>query len=510
MRHGKLFIFAAFGTSALFLLAAGSAQQARFFPDFNPATTPVGSLQLNGSQLTTFNGHHVLRLTPGISVPHSESSTTWFKVQQPVNAGFTSWFQFQIHNAAICCNPGDGLAFAIQNGKTDPSYGAAGAGLTARGVSNGGIGYTGILNSLAIEFDTTANAWDPTVNGSNHVAVQGCGTKTNGPVHVPGPFTIYKNNNVTSCLVNSGLNNSNSLPHLGVTCSGGSCADGAVHDVVVEYSPVKGVFTLMVWVDPPYIPGTHTPLPGTTPAINIAYNIDATQNPATGLNLALDSNGNKTSAWVGFTGSQTSEPQQEDIIAWEFTPHTPISITQTIQPGCRFTDPTCKATTFAYGDHVMKVYYFPGFTNPNGLTMTVTATTISRSQFYQKRLLGTPFINEQCVTYLGTGGNCIVYSVKCSGGNIGPDGCPTSLPQTCNTPSDPGCIVFNTSYYSADPVNANNADFLSADPIGSNQWQSIFLEFLPNYLDSGTLGGKGTGSDFVATFCVGANCPNRQ
>jgi hypothetical protein len=90
-----------------------------------------------------------------------------------------------------------------------------------------------------------------------------------------------------------------------------------------------------------------------------------------------------------------------------------------------------------------------------------------------------------------------------------PDGCPTSVPQTCNTPSDPGCIVFSQAYYTADPVNANNADFLSTDPIGSNNWQSIFLQFLPNFIDSGTLGGKNSGSDFVATFCVGAGCPLR-
>jgi len=510
MKCGTAVIRALFATSVLFLLAAASAQQARFFPDFNPATTPVGSLQLNGSQLTTFNGHNVLRLAPGSSNPKPESSTTWFKLQQPVNSGFTSWFQFQIHNAT-CCNPGDGLAFVVQNaGAADASYGAIGSGVTVRGVGNGGIGYSGVPNSLAIEFDTSANTWDPTVNGSNHVAVQGCGTKTNGPVHVPGTFTIFKNNNVTSCLVNSGLNNSSTLPHLGVTCAGTSCADGAVHDVVVEYAPVSNVWRLQVWVDPPFISGTHTPLPGTTPAINIAYNIDSTQNAATGINLATDSNGGKTSAWVGFAGSQNTQPQQEDIIAWEFTPHTPVQVTQTIQPGCDHNDPTCVPTTFIYGGHVVKVFYFPGFTNPNGITMTVTATPISRSQFYLTRLKNTPFINEQCLVYLGTGGNCIVYSIKCTGGNPNvPDGCPTSVQQTCNQPGDPGCIVFNESYYTADQVNQHNADFLSTDPIGSNNWQSIFLQFLPNYIDSGTLGGKNSGSDFVATFCVGAGCPLR-
>jgi hypothetical protein len=508
MKSGKAVIRALFGTSIVFLLAAASAQQARFFPDFNPATSPVGSLQLNGSHLTAFNGKNVLRLTPGPSTPHSESSTTWFKLQQPVNAGFTSWFQFQIHNAT-CCNPSDGLAFVVQNApSTDATYGATGKGVTARGVSNGGLGYAGIRNSVAIEFDTHFDSWDYT-GASNHAAVQGCGASTNGPVHDPNnTYTIYHNHNVKTCLVASSL--TSNIPTLGVTCGSTSCADGSVHDVVVEYAPVGGVWMLQVWVDPPYITGTHTPVPGTVPAINIQYNIDATQNSATGLNLATDSSGKQTSAFVGFTGSQSNlGQQQEDIIAWEFTPHTSVSVTQVIQPGCDHTDPTCVPTTFTYGGHVMKVFYFPGFTNPNGITMTVTATPTSRSTFYQKRLVGTPFINEQCLVYLGTGGNCIVYSIKCTGGNPNdPDGCPTSV-TTCNQPGDPGCIVFNESYYTSDPVTANTADFLSEDPIGQNNWQSIFLQFLPNYIDSGTLGGKNSGSDFVATFCVGAGCPLR-
>jgi hypothetical protein len=512
MRCGKPAVLALFGTSVLFLLAAASAQQVRFFPNFNPATSPTSALQLNGSQLTSFNGNSVLRLTPGVAVPHSESSTTFFKVLQPVNAGFTSWFQFQIHNAT-CCNPSDGLAFVVQNAATtDASYGAVGKGATARGVSNGGLGYAGIPNSVAIEFDTHFDSWDYT-GASNHAAVQGCGTKTNGPVHDPNnTYTIYHNTNVKTCLVNSSL--TSNVPTLGVTCGQTSCADGAVHDVVVEYAPVNNVWTLQVWVDPPYIAGTHTPIPGTLPAINIAYNIDSTQNAATGLSLATDSNGNKTSAFVGFTGSQSNAgQQQEDIIAWEFTPHTPVSVTQVIQPGCLVTDPACVPTTFTYGGHVMKVYYFQGFTNPNGLTMTVTATPTSRSQFYLTRLKGTQFGNEQCLVYLGTGGNCIVYSIKCSGDpSIFPDGCPTNVPNpppaTCNS-GDPGCIVFSSAYYSADPVNQHTADFLSTDPIGSNNWQSIFLQYLPNFIDSGTLGGKNTGSDFVATFCVGAGCPLR-
>lgn len=490
--------FAAVTIVVLLCSALSLAQQIRFFPDFNPATSPVSALQMNGTQLAAYNGHTVLRLTPGISVPHPETGTVWFKVQQPLTSGFTVWFQFQIHDAKICCKPGDGLAFVIQNSTfTDGTYGAVGKGVTARGASSGGLAYAGIPNSLAIEFDTFNNpqGWDPS---ANHVAVQGCGTKTNGPVHNPGTYTIFRNNNVTSCLVPGGI--SSNIPQLGVTCGANSCADGVAHDVVIEYTPpaqVGGIGTLMVWIDPTFIAGTHTPVKTAIPAINIHYNIDNSFNTA-GLKLA-----NGTSAWVGFTGSQTNQPQQEDILAWEFTPHTPTSIQQVIQNGGT-------PTVFAFGDHVQKVTYFPGFINdPADLfLMTVTATPVSRSSFYRNRLLGTPFNNEQCIVYLGTGGNCIDYSITCQlSSNPTVDvPCPPSLPNTCTNPSDPGCIQFGTFYYTADGVSAQNADYLSADPIGTNNWQSIFTQFLPNAIDSGTVGGKGTGSDFVATFCVGAGC----
>ena len=227
MRFGVVIKFCLVAIAAFLLIGAASAQQIHFFPDFSSVAnvcqtppTPSCPLQMNGSHQVK----NVLRLTDGQPGEPPESST-WFKIAQPVNSGFTTYFRFQIHNATECCGgPGDGLAFVIQNSSsTDASYGARGAGLTAVGVGNGGLGYAGIPNSLAIEFDTAANAWDPTMNGNNHVAVQGCGLNstthlpnTNGPVHTSGTFTIGRNTDVTSCLVGSSLDNSNSLPHLGV------------------------------------------------------------------------------------------------------------------------------------------------------------------------------------------------------------------------------------------------------------------------------------------------------
>ena len=500
-----------FGTIQKLVLCAGLgvlclteavAQQVRFFPDFNPANAPVGALRMNGGSITTYGNQYVLRLTQGTTNP--EATTTWFAVPQVVNAGFTTYFRFQIHNAPVCCTPGDGLAFVVQASTyTDSTYGATGAATNARGVGNGGMGYAGIPNSVAVEFDTAFNPWDYT-GGANHVALQGCGTRTNGPVHDPNNvYTIGQNHNVKTCLIGSSLNSA--VPTLGVTCGNSSCADGSPHDVVVEYAPVNNVWTLKVYIDPTFIPGTHTPVAGSPTAINIPYNIDGATNPTTGLNLFKDSSEKKTSALIGFSASQTQQPQQQDILAWEFTPHAPTQVTQTIQNGCDPNDPTCVPTTFTFGGHVDKVTYFPGFVNSNGIKMTVVATPISRSQFWMTRLKGTPFFYEQCVVYQGTGGNCIVYSVTCTDSNNNVIACPASVQGTCNNIGDPGCINFSTSYYTTDPVTQQNADYLKSDPIGTNNWVSIFLSFQSGTFDPKTSGSGGTPSDFVATFAVGAH-----
>ena len=157
----------------LCLGAVSSAQQITFYPDFSGPTDPYHFLQLNANQsnpigvpgLAQWNNMTVLRLTDGATPPSPEASTAYFQQvpislgvgEQPVNVGFTTWFQFQAHNLQ-CCSPGDGFAFIVQFAtSTDSSYGARGSYSGALGAGNGdiggGLGYAGINNSLAIEFD---------------------------------------------------------------------------------------------------------------------------------------------------------------------------------------------------------------------------------------------------------------------------------------------------------------------------------------------------------------------
>jgi legume-like lectin family protein len=471
-----------FTTAALvflgLLISIPSAGQQIRFPDFSS----LNNMRLNGSTHgAVWQQNHVLRLTDGPLSPFArnpQQATAYFTGKQPVVSGFTSWFEFQIHNPAICCNPGDGIAFIIQNSTaTDPSYGASGAGLTALGAFNGGIGYAGINNNLAIEFDIQANPWDP---NNNHVSVQSCGPATNTPVHLPGAYTIGNNHNVTSCLLSQNAINT-SVPLIGDNCSSGRCQDGAVHQAVVEYTPPapnQNTGTLQIWLDPTFIPGTHTPAPNSPPIIAVPYNVTFSNSNPTGLNLDAGK------AWVGFTASQPIMSTAQDVLAWEFTPHTPLQITQTIPPGGQEND-------FIFGGYIFAATYPNGFTNPDGIQMTVLSTPTNRNVFFTQRLLGTQFANEACVVNLETGGNCIVYSVTCQ--------LPNGQPIVCPSEPDP-TIAMCTQFYTADPITANNADYLKADPIGSNNWASIFTGFQQNLIDP-IVTGKGTNfSDFVATF----------
>jgi Legume lectin domain len=484
----------------LLILTTSSSAQIRF-EDFSN-TSP---LWINGSaHPATWQSQAVLRLTDG-NAGNPEAASVYFQDashargvgKQQVAGGFTTWFEFQMHSPTACCNPGDGIAFIIQNSSaTDPTYGASGMGFSALGAGNGatggGMGYAGINNNLAIEFDILQDPWDPS---SNHIAIQTCGPATNTPVHLPGNYTIGNNNNVQSCLLYQSQQSIDSnIPVMGPTCNGSSCTDGPVHNAVIGYTPPMGTMPgiLQIWLDPTFLSGTHTPTGPATMSVpyNIVYN--AQTNPS-GLSLdATNCNGQQGPcgyAWVGFTASQPSEGTAQDVFGWEFTLSAPTMLTEPLQPGGT-------PTVFAFGAHQTTVTYPMGF-QPNGISMTVTSTPTEQQQFYQNRLVGTEFSNEQCVVYEGTGGqpgqpeqtgNCIVYSYTCQDSMGNPVTCP--MEPLCTSPLQSQCIVINTTFYTMDDVTPTNADYLENDAIGDNNWMSIFTSFTDDPTDGTTAGGS--------------------
>lgn len=130
----------------------------------------ISDFQLNGSALglgnpVFFGGQHVLRLTDDFW----DGGSAFLKspVSLAADASFSTAFQFQItDNRGIGSPAGaDGLVFTVQTVSND----VGGAGV--------GIGYSGIPNSVGVEFDTFNNGSIDGNNG-NHI-----GINTNGNIN---------------------------------------------------------------------------------------------------------------------------------------------------------------------------------------------------------------------------------------------------------------------------------------------------------------------------------------
>ncbi|GIE93232.1 L-type lectin-domain containing protein [Paractinoplanes rishiriensis] len=122
------------------------------YPTFSGASQ---NLDRNGTaDILTSSGttkQRILRLTAG---GFKQTGSAWAKPKLDLTRSFESSFKVYLHHGA----PGaDGIAFLVQA-----------HGPRALGGWGGGLGYRGIKNSVAIEFDTFQNTPDPS---SNHLAV---------------------------------------------------------------------------------------------------------------------------------------------------------------------------------------------------------------------------------------------------------------------------------------------------------------------------------------------------
>ena len=140
------------------LVAAGSTTVA--FPDFSDPTL----LQLNGNAATTDSGGvTVLRLTPAAG-DQSGSAFLTDGITFEADASFSTSFEFQITGEAGGIGDGDGdgadgLAFVVQTVSN------------TAGSTGGGLGYEGLANSFAIEFDTYDNGAGAGDISGNHVGL---------------------------------------------------------------------------------------------------------------------------------------------------------------------------------------------------------------------------------------------------------------------------------------------------------------------------------------------------
>jgi hypothetical protein len=247
----------------LLILLSGNAPQ----PAAAQATLPAMTLVGNAVLLTDR-----LRLT----VDHpAHTGAAWLVEKQQVQDGFTATVDWQITKTAR--EGAEGFAFVIHN--ADVPFPAS-----AIGTGRNGLGYAGLPNSLAVEFDTVQNLpgdfgmgtrGDP---NDNHISIQSRGKEPN---------------------------NANTDFSLGFT---------------TQTEPAIPLFTR----------GRHTAkivyTPGNPDAPGqIAVYLDNMETPVltANVNLAELLSLDKGSAWVGFTAATGRRAQFHDIYSFSFAPTKP-------------------------------------------------------------------------------------------------------------------------------------------------------------------------------------------
>ena len=157
--------------------------------NFNGESSVCDSSQFNYSDFSDIDGLHFVendhKITNYIQMTDSkliQRSALWRDNYVPVVAGFSTEFSFRTHDGFNGESkdeslPGaDGIAFVIQNQNID-----------ACGNEGGGIGYDGIKNAVAIEFDLFSNDSTQIENyndpNGNHLAVQVSPFDALSPIH---------------------------------------------------------------------------------------------------------------------------------------------------------------------------------------------------------------------------------------------------------------------------------------------------------------------------------------
>lgn len=211
------------------------------------------------------------RLTPASPL---QRGAVWQACRRSVSAGFDTVFQFQITRPAGQGEPGgEGFAFVIQNNA-----------VPALGIGADGLGYTGVRNCLAVEFDTRQSEprHDP---NANHISIHLLRTQTNSADHTHSLGAV-----------------SDGLPNL---------ADGAPHTARITCLGT----TLAVYLDDLDHPVLTVALP---PPEGMAGSLDEALGLADG------------QAWIGFTATTGDAGESHDLLSWSFLPApSPLTVSLT-------------------------------------------------------------------------------------------------------------------------------------------------------------------------------------
>jgi hypothetical protein len=270
--------------AALFTLAVSATPSQATLVTYADFSSTAGLTLTGNAATTTTSDGTVLRLTPA-SGGQSGAAYSTTAITLGSNATFSTDFKFRFTGSGGI-DPADGITFVLA---------ASPGGLGGAGY---GMGYQGVTNSIAIEFDTYNNAGYGIGNNdgdsSNHISIDRNGALTNDAL-----TNVYGNG---SCGYATGSPAQNPYNVAGCMSNGDLWSVNIVYDgsnlSVNVFDPAEGV--------------TFTALSN--------YAID--------ISSLLGTN----DAYVGFTAATGAGWENHDIVNWQFANTTELATTPTDVP----------------------------------------------------------------------------------------------------------------------------------------------------------------------------------
>jgi hypothetical protein len=235
---------------------------------YNGFASTTGLTLVGNAATTTTGDGTVLRLTTA-SVSESGAAYSTSAFTLGASDTFSSQFQFRFTNPGGI-DPADGITLVLA------------ASPTGLGTAGGGMGYQGVPNSVAIEFNTYNNGLSlPTDASSNHVSID-----TNGVLTDLDLTNVYGNG---SCGFTTGFpaQNPNTVP--------GCMSNGDLWTANISYD------------------GSNLNVSLLDPAEGFTFNA------ITNYPINISSFLGTSNAFVGFTAGTGSGYENHDIVNWEFS-----------------------------------------------------------------------------------------------------------------------------------------------------------------------------------------------
>ncbi|NEX60658.1 PEP-CTERM sorting domain-containing protein [Noviherbaspirillum galbum] len=249
-------------------LAASVSSAHAYVVTYNDFSNTTGLTMAGSAAVATTADGAVLRVTPATGNQSGAAYSTT-AVTLGVNSIFSTQFQFRITETGGI-NPADGFTFVLA------------ANPTGLGSGGGGLGYAGVGNSVAVEFDTFNNG-TLDADSSNHVAVD-----VNGSLASAALNNVYGR---STCTFSSGSSHADP----------GCLSNGDLWTASISYDGSALTATLL---DP--AKGTLFQGIGNFP-IDIAAALGTNQ------------------VYVGFTSGTGAGYANHDIVNWQFSDTTQLA-----------------------------------------------------------------------------------------------------------------------------------------------------------------------------------------